>query len=104
MAARPTEMARARGTATADPPASESIPDLIREAIADATDWLKAEVALVRAQASRRRAQICHRRGGLRVGAVFALLAVSYLLYAAMLALGPILVRNRRGTCNRRVF
>jgi len=75
----------------AEPRTNESIPGLIREAIGEAVDWLKAEVALFRAQAKDAAEKYMFAAVACVSALVFALLAVSYLLYAAMLALIPYL-------------
>jgi len=75
----------------AEPRTNESIPGLIRDAIAEAADWLKAEVALFRAQAKYAAEKYMFAAAACVSALVFALLAVSYLLYAVMLALVPYL-------------
>jgi hypothetical protein len=80
-------MARARGEAMAGP----SIPDLIREAIDETRDWLKAEIALLRAQILDTLEGYATAALAAVVAVVLALTAFIYLAYAVVLLLTPYL-------------
>jgi hypothetical protein len=83
------ELMGPRGDTMADPRASESISDLIREAIGEAKDWLRAEVALARAQASQSLGEFAGAAIAWALAALFALLALVYLGFALVLLLSP---------------
>jgi hypothetical protein len=73
----------------ADRRPSESITDLIREAIQEAKDWLIAEVALARAQISKTLGEYASAAIAWALAALFALLALIYLGLALVLVLTP---------------
>jgi hypothetical protein len=67
----------------------ESIPDLVREAISDTRDWLKAEIELFRAQISDATGKYATTAIALAFAAILALVGLIYLAYATMLVLTP---------------
>jgi hypothetical protein len=64
-----------------------SIPALIREVIDETRDWLKAEIALLRAQVSDTLARYAAAVFAWMLAAVLTLTALIYLTHAAMLLL-----------------
>jgi hypothetical protein len=75
----------------ADPRARESISDLVREAIQDAKEWFRAEIALIRAQIFEALGEYATAAIAWVVAAIFALLALIYLGLALVLLLRPYL-------------
>jgi hypothetical protein len=73
----------------AGPVARVGIPDLIREAIDETRDWIKAEIALLRSQVSDTLAKYAIAALAWVLAAVLALIAFFYLAYAVMLLLSP---------------
>jgi hypothetical protein len=81
----------ARGDTMADPRANESLADLIRDAIGEAKDWLRAEIKLVRQQFVEALGAYASAAIAGALAAVFALLALVYLGFALALVLSPYL-------------
>ena len=75
----------------ASPRTRQSIPDLVREAIADARDWLKAEIELVRAQISDAVGKYANAAIAFGLAAILALVGLIFIILAIMLVLAPYL-------------
>ena len=75
----------------AGPRTRPNIPDLVREAIADARDWLKAEIELVRAQISDAAGKYAAAAIAMALAAVLVLVGLIYVTFAIMLLLVPYL-------------
>jgi hypothetical protein len=84
-------MSRTRGDIMAEPRANESLAELIRDAIGDAKDWLRAEIALIRAQFIEALGSYAGAAIAWAAAGVLALLALVYLGFALALALTPYL-------------
>src|ERR671925_2009118 len=84
-------MIRPRGDMMSDPRAGESIADLIREAIGEAKDWLKAEVELARAEFTKTLGDYASAGVAWGLAALLALLGLVYLALALVILLSPYL-------------
>jgi hypothetical protein len=84
-------MVHVYGDAMAGARKRESIPDLVREAISDGRDWLKAEIDLFRAQLSDAAGKYTNAAIALAVAAILGFAGLMYLALAAMLTLAPYL-------------
>jgi hypothetical protein len=82
-------MARARGSVMADPRANASIAEIIRGAIEEAKDWLKAEFALARAQLSESLGNYANALIAWGSAALLVLLALVFLGFGFVLLLAP---------------
>jgi Putative Actinobacterial Holin-X, holin superfamily III len=80
---------RQPGDIMADPRAGESISDLIREAIGEVKDWVRAEIELARAQVLNAVGEYAAAAVAWVLAALFALLALIYLGFALVLLLSP---------------
>jgi hypothetical protein len=84
-------VAKGRSKPMAGPLTTASIPDLIREAIGETRDWVKAEIALLHARVSATLAKYAIAVFACMLAAILALIAFIYLAYAVMLLLRPYL-------------
>jgi Putative Actinobacterial Holin-X, holin superfamily III len=75
----------------AGPVTGTSLPDLIREAIGETRDWVKAEIALLHARVSAALAKYAIAAFACMLAAMLTLIAFIYLAYAVMLLLRPYL-------------
>jgi hypothetical protein len=78
---------RLHGNIMADPPVGEGIPELIREAIREARDWLSAEIEVARAQIVEAVGNYASAAIACAMAALLAFLGLIYLGFALILVL-----------------
>jgi len=81
----------AHGLMTETPRNPDSIPGLIRDAIEDAREWVKSEIALARAEVVKAAEDYAAVAVAWAVAAVLVLLGLVYLGFAVILLLSPYL-------------
>jgi len=82
---------RESGFIMESPRDTESIPGLIREAIEEARDWVKSEIALARAQIAKAAGEYASAAVAWGIAAVLVVLGIVYLGFALILLLSPYL-------------